>query len=346
MGFEPVFGRPASDGAKYDLLRSLCDGQLGPLALGRASGQSDASRFVTLRLLAANDLARVEVAVRRAARIAHARLLKVLGLAWIDEMPYLASEYVEGLPVGNLSRVLAATETSVIQEVALRIALDTLQSITEARAELRRAGVHELPRCLYPDTAWVASFGETLLSDVGVADELAGHVEPSAHDRAWAAPEGSRASSARADVFATGALLFELLTGRDLSSVRSESNAPIPELSELPRRGSPIAAPLVELVSRALALDPSQRFLDPEHMADAIRALPEHWLGSEAQVRATIEPLALRAADLKASEPSLDLTSGEHPLDLWEIPTRSLRLRVANPEDDRQTVRPESPEHG
>lgn len=342
MGFEPQFGRPASDGAKYDLLRRLSDGQLGPLALGRASGRGEASRFVTLRLLAANDLACLEGAVQRAAGIAHARLLKVLGLAFIDEMPYLASEYVEGLPVGDLTRVLATTETSVIQEVALRIALDTLQALTEARAELRRCGVRELPRCLYPDTAWVASFGETLLSDVGVADELVRHITPSAHDLAWAAPEGSRASSAQADVFATGALLFELLTGRGLSTVRQERGALIPTLDQLPRRGSPIAEPLVKLVSRALALDPSQRFRDPEHMADSIRELPEHWLGNDAQMRAAIEPLALRAGDLKASEPSLELTSGDHPIDLWEIPTRSLRLRVANPEDDRQTVRPES----
>jgi serine/threonine protein kinase len=342
LGFEPALGRPASDGAKYDLLRSLYDGQLGPLALGRASGRGDASRFVTLRRIAANDLTRLEVAVRRAASIAHARLLKVLGLAFIDEMPYLASEYVEGLPVGDLTRVLATSETSVMQEVALRIALDTLQALTEARAELRRCGVRELPRCLYPDTAWVASFGETLLSDVGVADELVRHATPSAHDLAWAAPEGRRASSAQADVFATGALLFELLTGRDLASVRKENSSAIPALDQLPRRGSPIAEPLVKLVSRALALDPSQRFPDPEHMASTIRELPEHWLGSEAQMRAAIEPLALRAGDLKASEPSLELTSGDHPLDLWEVPTRSLRLRIANPEDDRQTVRPES----
>ena len=29
-------------------------------------------------------------------------------------------------------------------------------------------------------------------------------------------------------------------------------------------------------------------------------------------------------------------------IDPWEIPTRSLRLRLPSPEDDRQTLRPES----
>jgi len=139
-------------------------------------------------------------------------------------------------------------------------------------------------------------------------------------------------------------LLFELLSGRNLASVRKSSTDAIPTLNELPLRGPPIAKQLVELVARALAFAPSQRFRDPEEMARAISELPSHWLGSEAQVSAAIEPLAHRAADLKASEPSLDLSSGEHMVDdPWEIPTRSLRLRVPSPEDDRQTVRPEEP---
>ncbi|MET0275376.1 MAG: hypothetical protein ABW211_00860 [Acidimicrobiia bacterium] len=320
----------------------MSNGQLGPLGLGRASGESDAGRFVTLRSLPSKDFARLESAVRRAASIAHPRLVKVLGLAWIDEVPYLASEYVDGLSVGELTRALATTETSVMQSVALRIGLDILQAVGDARAELRQRSVPALPRCLYPDTAWVATFGETLLSDVGVAGELANHAAHSARDRAWSAPSESDASSAEADVFATGALLFELLSGRDLASVRVDPSHAIPALDELPLRGPPIAKQLVELVARALALDPSDRFRDTEQMARAIIELPSHWLGSEAQVSAAIEPLAHRAADLKASEPSLELSSGDHMVDPWEIPTRSLRLRVPSPEDDRQTLRPES----
>jgi serine/threonine protein kinase len=342
VGIEPEFERSPSDGAKYELLRSLSHGKLGPLALGRVSGESDAGRFVTLRSLPAADFAGLEVAVRRAASIAHPRLVKVLGLAWIDEVPYLASEYVDGLSIGDLTRALRATETSVMQAVALRIGLDVLLAINDARAELGQRGVSSPPRCLYPDTAWIATFGETLLSDVGVAGELASYARDSEQDRAWSAPGERDASSAQADVFATGALLFELLSGSDLASVRKSVGDAIPALDSLPLRGPPIAKELVELVARALALEPRQRFSDPEQMARAIVELPSHWLGSEAQVSAAIEPLAHRAADLKASEPSLELSSGEHLVDdPWEIPTRSLRLRVPCPEDDRQTLRPE-----
>ena len=340
MGSEPAFEHLASHGAKYELLRSLSQGQLGPLALGRASGQGDAARFVTLRALPLTDFARLEDAVCRAASIAHPRLVKVLGLAWVAEAPYLAAEYVEGLTVGDLTRSLASTETSVMQAVALRIALDTLQAISDARFELEQRGVSTLPRCLYPDTAWIATFGETLLSDVGVAAELAALATGSERDRAWSTPNGG--TSAQAEVFAAGALLFELLSGRELASQRKDPTSAVPALDQLPRRGPPIAKQLVELVARALALDPNQRFPDPAHMARAINELPSHWIGNEDQVSAAIEPLAHRAADLKAAEPSLELSSGEHLVDdPWEIPTRSLRLRIPSPEDDRQTLLPE-----
>lgn len=340
---EPAFERAPSSGAKYELLCSLSSGPVGALSLGRTRGEGDAGRFVMLRSLPVASFAELEVSVRRAASIAHPRLMKVLGLAWVDEAPYLASEYVEGLSAGDLGRELASAETSAMQEVALRIGLDSLNAVTAARAELRARGVQELPRCLYPDTAWIATFGETLLSDVGVAAELVSHSAGSTRDQAWSAPRGRGANAAKDDVFAAGALLFELISGRALSTVRDHETAAIPALSELPRHGLPIAKPLVDLVKRALAPEPKRRFQDPEEMAQAILALPEHWIGSEAQVQAAIETLAHRATNLKASEPSLELTSGEHLVDdLWEVPTRSLRLRLPSEEDERLTLVPEA----
>lgn len=343
MGFEPLAQEPVSEHARYERICGLCTGPIGELALGRARGQGDASRFVTLRPLPLSNFGRIEDSVRQAANIAHPRLMKVLGLAWIDETPYLASEYVDGLSAGEVARELRVAETSVIQEVALRVALDALTAVTAARAALRERGVSEPPRCLYPDTAWIATFGETLLSDVGVAAELATLNAAVQSDCLWSAPRSrSRNHSAKEDVFAAGALLFELLSGRSLASVRADEAAPVPALDELPRTGRPITKQLVELVARALAVDPKRRFEDAEHMTQAILALPSHWIGSEAQVEVAIEPLAHRATDLRASEPSLELTSGEHEADeLWEIPTRSLKLRLPNEDDDRLTLVPE-----
>ena len=341
LGFEPLAEKAASEHAKYERICSLCTGPIGELALGRARGQGDASRFVTLRPLPLSNFDRIEATVRQAANIAHPRLTKVLGLAWLDEAPYLASEYVDGLSAGELARELRCAETSVIQEVALRISLDALIAVSAARTALRERGLSELPRCLYPDTAWIATFGETLLSDVGVAAELAS-LNSAQSDCLWSAPRGRTRNSAKDDVFAAGALLFELLSGRSLASVRANEAAPVPALDDLPRNGRPIAKQLVELVARALAVEPKRRFEDAEQMLQAILALPSHWIGSEAQVEAAIETLAHRATDLRASEPSLELTSGEHEADeLWEIPTRSLRLRLPNEDDDRLTLRPE-----
>jgi hypothetical protein len=59
-------------------------------------------------------------------------------------------------------------------------------------------------------------------------------------------------------------------------------------------------------------------------MARAIEALPMHFIASDRQVRSAVE-LLIRTSD--RAEDESGLTSGEQALDLWEVPTRSLKAR-------------------
>jgi len=92
---------------------------------------------------------------------------------------------------------------------------------------------------------------------------------------------------------------------------------------------------------------------DIQHAADVLRPVYEATKRADGYVSLEVSPylamsteatetLAHRATDLRASEPSLELTSGEHEADeLWEIPTRSLKLRLPSEDDDRLTLVPE-----
>jgi serine/threonine-protein kinase len=277
------------------------------------------------------------VPLERATTIAHPRLLKLLGSTRIGREAYLVSEYVDGLSVASLTQALQAAETSVVPEVALRIALDALLAVSALREELRRFGVKQVERCLYPDSIWVACFGETLLSDAGLAHELFRRAaQPS--QRAFHVPEEAQtgASDERSDVFAAGAVLWELLSGRRLP--------PEQEFQALPRfdQVEPMLQcppELLALVERALNLDPELRFQNADELVSAIRSLPTNWIASDAEVRVTVEALTHQASEIEGPE-TQDLASGEHEIDAWDGPTRSLRARHLGAVDDGVTLRP------
>jgi len=307
MRTERALERSANAGTQFELLYELSRSRLGTLALARSVGGREAGRPVVLRALPASTLSQLEVPLTRATSIAHPRLLKTLGVTRIDGDAYLVSEYVDGLPLVELARPMHAAATSVMPEVALRITLDALLAVAAAREELSRFGIRALPRCLYPDTAWVASFGETLLSDAGLAHELA-------------SARPSPGPDQESDVFAAGSLLWELLSGQQLSD-----GAPIEPLASSTLLPNP--APLLSLVSRAVTLDATQRFPSVEAMAEAIQELPVQLIGSDAEVRAAVE--ALIHSPRNSSVPEDTAPSGEHEIDPWDTPTRAHRPRHA-----------------
>lgn len=287
-------------------------------------GGREAGRPVVLRALDEHVYAGLETALTRATSIAHPRLLKTLGVTRIEGQLFIVSEYVDGLPLSELIRALQAAAVSMVPEVALRVTLDSLLAVAAAHDELGRFGMKTLPRCLFRDTAWVASFGETLLSDAGIACELA---TSTPHD----------------DVFAAGALLWELVSGRRIENV--EDTALISGTDGV-RSLMPNPEPLVQLVLHAVSSDPAQRFANVQAMADAIQELPVHWLATDAEVRAAVEVLTQSMPSTLGSIEGA--FSGEHEIDPWDTPTRSLRARQLGPSrppqaQDATTQRPPIP---
>jgi hypothetical protein len=330
MRTELALERSIKAGTHFELLYELSRSRLGTVSLGRTVGGREAGRPVVLRWVEPSTLARLETALTRATSIAHPRLLKTLGVTRIDGAAYLVSEYVDGLPLLELARPMHAAAASVMPEVALRITLDSLLAVTAARDELARFGMKTLPRCLYADTAWVASFGETLLSDAGLAVELAACKPNASLDQPC-------------DVLAAGSLLWELLSGQ-----QAADRSPIEQIpsSHALKTLLPNPAPLLALVSRALEPDPRERFESAEAMAEAIQDLPVHWIASDAEVRAAVEALL---DSKRISIPVEQMApSGEHEIDPWDTPTRSLRARPLSPShaprvQDAATQRPPMP---
>ena len=264
---------PGQTIGRFEVRAPLGQGGMGAvyLALDPSLG-----REVALKVMH-EDLTRDAVAVQRfrrealaLAKPAHPGVVRIFDLVEVDGQLVLVMEHLAG---ESLRQRMGAGRLPVAEAVAL--ARDLLAALEAAH------GLGVLHRDLKPGNVFVTARGEAKLLDFGVArltdatrltetGELLGTVR-------YMAPELLRGlePGRASDVYAVGAILFEMLAGRspyegtgvDLI-VQIRAGAP-PRLGDVAPEVPPEIAAAVD---RALSADPAARF----ESADAfLRALPE-----------------------------------------------------------------------
>jgi WD40 repeat protein len=196
--------------------------------------------------------------------------------AWPDGEPFYAMKLVAGQ---SLRERIAETR-SLGERLAL---LPHALAVAEAIAFAHSKGV--IHRDIKPANVMVGEYGETLVVDWGLAKEVGGSDEtpsgPSeppldAHETAigtvvgtpaYMAPEqaAGRRIDARADVYALGALLYELLSGRQPRESTADAPAPLATIvAELP-------VELAAIVGKAMAPDPDARYPSGRELAEDLK---------------------------------------------------------------------------
>jgi serine/threonine-protein kinase len=176
------------------------------------------NRAVALKMLLPGALASLDEAKRflREAEIVaglrHPNIVQVLDVGSHDGRPYFTMELVEG---GNLAQKLSGTPLPVGEAVTL------LAMLAEAMQVAHQGSV--LHRNLRPANVLLTAEGTPKITDFGLARRLEGGAALTLHaDMVGApnymAPEQARgqtsAQGPAADIYALGAILYELLTGR------------------------------------------------------------------------------------------------------------------------------------
>ncbi len=220
-------------------------------------------------------LTRFQLEARSVARLKDPGLVAVYDQGMDARHPYLVMELIEG---GTLRELLSERGPMPPHAVAA-----TLRPVLGGLAAAHRAGL--VHRDVKPENILISDDGEVKIADFGLVRAVAAAKITSTSvilgTAAYLSPEQVRDGDAspRSDVYAVGILAYELLTGRTPFTGDSALSVAYQRLdADVPRPSTVIAgvpAQFDELVARATARDPSQRYADALVMRAELDAITD-----------------------------------------------------------------------
>ena len=234
----------------------------------------------------ADQMARFRTEAEAVARLRHPNILQIYDIGEAAGLPFVALELLDG---GGLDDRLARTPQPANQSAQL------LVTLARAVHVAHQSGI--VHRDLKPTNVLYTSDGVPKITDFGLAkriDSDEGHTESgqimgSPH---YMAPEQARGDSRdvgpAADVYALGAMLYEMLTGRPpfmgetpMETVRQViDDDPVTPSRLVPR----VPRDLETICLKCLSKDPAKRYESAEALADD---LDRHLRGEPIRARRT-----------------------------------------------------------
>jgi tetratricopeptide (TPR) repeat protein/tRNA A-37 threonylcarbamoyl transferase component Bud32 len=274
----PAPGAPASERPPpcipgYEILGELGRGGMAVVYKARHVGLN---RLVAIKMIlagahaTAQELARFRTEAEAVAALKHPNVVQIYEIGAHDGCPYFSLEFVEG---GTLSQHFDRVPQPPCK------AADLVETLARAVHFAHQQGV--IHRDLKPANVLLAADGTPKIADFGLAKRLESGVD---HTRTgqivgtpnYMAPEQAAATPALvgkpADIYALGAILYTMLTGRPPFRgdtpwrvlVQVQWTEPVP-----PRRLSPnTPADLETICLKCLRKEPRSRYSSAEALAD------------------------------------------------------------------------------
>jgi eukaryotic-like serine/threonine-protein kinase len=289
---------------RYQFVSSLGRGGMAEVVLARAEREGGFGKLVAIKVLR-HELARDAALVtsfldeaRLAASLNHPNIVTIHDLGRSGDQYYIAMEYLDGADLARLIGMVRARGALVPLPIAIVILRRICDGLHAAHTASGPDGqpLNLVHRDVKAANVLVSRAGAVKIGDFGVAKAShalrrgCSEIGEVKGTPGYMAPENrlGRAVDRRVDVYGVGAIAYELITGQPLYL---ELLTPTRTADD----GTPLMRPIsiyrcipldVEAaVTRALAVDPANRFGDCAEFESALAALAaQHGLADDKQI--------------------------------------------------------------
>jgi len=322
----PTETLPAAFG-EFMLLERIGTGGMAEIYLARYSDPAQAANppFVIKRLLPelANNRTLVDLLIAEArvtSLLHHPNIVRIDGHGHVDGRYYISMEYIDGPDFLALLGACTHGNIRMPTELALHVLAEVARGLAHAHVATDQDGnaLNIIHRDVSPSNVLIGSRGDIKIMDFGVARADLGMSAPERERGGlrgkigYMSPEQvmSRPIDRRADVFALGIVLFEALTLKRLfvgtNDVQTLMNIREADVDSRLARHAYIPRPLRDLLRKALAKNPDERFQTASDFREAIldylfqqrkRVEPEHLASFVSQLMSSQVHIQRSAAD-------------------------------------------------
>ena len=273
---------------RYKILKKIDAGGMAEIFLARAQSVGGIEKIVAIkRVLPSLTTNKRFVSMfldeaRLAMVLTHANIVQVFDVGHADDTYFIVMEYVEGVNLRRVFQRLSERGQRLPAHYAVYLMMEVCKGLAHAHDQRDGDGrplgiVH---RDISPPNILISKSGEVKITDFGLAKAATQLEQTDAGivkgKFSYLSPEAANGVTVdhRADLFAVGILLWELLANRrlfvgktDLDTIDLVRDAEIPALSLFNRDVTP---QLEQIVSRALAQDVRARWHSARDLGDEL----------------------------------------------------------------------------
>jgi serine/threonine protein kinase len=225
---------------------------------------------------------------RLSAHLSHSNCVQVFDIGVGDNTYFIVMEFVDGADLKALIELYRKTGRPLPSEVAALICVKICEGLSYAHELRDSKGVNLgiVHRDMSPPNVLLTRHGEVKIVDFGLAkaNSQLEKSEPGIIKGkfSYLSPEAALGQPIdhRTDIFAVGIILWEMLAGRrlfqgesDLETVRQVQAARVPPIRQL---NPQVSAELEQVLARALARDPSQRYQSARELGQDLNGMLFH----------------------------------------------------------------------
>ncbi|MCI0470951.1 MAG: protein kinase [Candidatus Aminicenantes bacterium] len=269
----------------YEILGQIARGGMAEIYKAKKKGVKGFEKIIALKKILSGygeDLKYIEMFVdeaKIAAELSHPNIVQIYDLGKKDDFYFIAMEYVSGRDLRLILRKLAELKRLLPEELALHLILKVLAALNYAHSARDSKGKHLeiVHRDISPPNILVSFDGNVKLTDFGVSKATTRmHQTVSGALKGkllYMSPEQACSDSDidyRSDLYSTGIILFELITGKklfmdssDLLVLKKVQQGEIIKPGEIKKDISPA---IEYIILKSLRKDKDKRYQDAAEM--------------------------------------------------------------------------------